>query len=95
MVRRKFSKEFKREAVRLMEKGGKSAELLANELGVKRNQLYKWQRQIRLKGSGAFPGSGNRGEQAEVEALRRRVAELEEENQILKEAEAYFADRQL
>jgi transposase len=45
--RQSFTKEFKLEAVRLLERGNKSAADLARELGIKRNQLYKWQEQLR------------------------------------------------
>lgn len=41
--RQRFSAEFKREAVRLLELGQKPATQLALELGVARNRLYKWQ----------------------------------------------------
>lgn len=93
MTRRKFKKQFKREAVRLLELGDKSPTELAQELGVRRNQLYKWQRQIQLKGDDAFSGAGRRrvDKLSELEALKRRVAELEEETAILKKAKAYFA----
>lgn len=95
MKRRKYSKSFKLEAVRLLEKGDTSATRLANELGVRRNQLYKWQRQVRLKGDAAFPGGGrvSTNKMTDLAALQRRVAELEEENAILKKAEAYFTHR--
>ena len=44
--RQSFTKEFKLEAVRLLERGDKPAADLARELGIKRNQLYKWQEQL-------------------------------------------------
>lgn len=94
MKRRKYSKQFKLEAVRLLEKRDKPASVLARELGVRRNQLYKWQRQLMDKGeAAAFRGSGHRPthEVREVMALKRRITELEEENAILKKADAYFA----
>ena len=96
MERKKFTKQFKTEAVRLMEKGGRPPSDLARELGVRRNQLYKWQKQIHLKGEHAFPGEGKRSvsKLKELERLRRRVTELEEENEILKKAESYFTARQ-
>jgi len=40
--RKQFTREFKLEAVRLLEEGNKPATQLARELGVRRNQLYKW-----------------------------------------------------
>lgn len=88
-----FTKEFKLEAVRLMERGDKSAVDLARELGIRRNQLYKWQEQLSAKGKAdAFPGHGRRaGSEAEVTRLKREVARLEEENTILKKAAVCFA----
>lgn len=58
--RQRFSKEFKQEAVRLLELSNKPAADLARELGVRRNQLYKWQEQLRSKGEDAFPCKGRR-----------------------------------
>lgn len=95
MNRKKYTKAFKLEAVRLLEVRDKPASIVARELGVRRNQLYKWQRLLRDEGeAGAFGGAGRRpaGALDELMALRRRNAELEEENEILKKAEAYFAE---
>lgn len=88
-----YTKEFKIEAVRLLERGGKPAADLARELGIRRNQLYKWQEQLSTKGKAdAFPGHGRRaGGEAEVAHLKREVARLEEENTLLKKAAVYFA----
>ena len=88
-----FTKEFKLEAVRLLERGEKSAADLARELGIRRNQLYKWQEQLTAQGKAdAFPGHGRRaGSEAEVARLRRENERLQEENAILKKAAMYFA----
>lgn len=56
-TRKQFTPEFKREAVQLMESGRRSASELAHELGVRRTQLYKWQREFQTRGTGAFPGA--------------------------------------
>ena len=53
-TRQRFSKEFKLEAVRLLPLGQKPAAQLALELGVRRNQLYKWKEQLAGKGETAF-----------------------------------------
>ena len=58
--RKTFSEAFKREAVRLLEQGDKSPSDLAVDLGIRRNQLYKWQAQIRKHGYAAFRGSGRK-----------------------------------
>ena len=90
--RQSFTREFKLEAVRLLEGSGKPAAVVARELGVRRNQLYKWQEQLKARGPDVFSGHGRRaGSEAEVARLRREVARLEEENTILKKAAQYFA----
>ena len=54
MTKRKgFSGEFKRQAVRLLETSQKPPSDLARELGVRRNQLYKWKEQMNKRGEGA------------------------------------------
>lgn len=91
--RQSFSREFKLEAVRLLERGEKSAADLARELGIRRNQLYKWREQVHAKDpETAFPGQGRRKEpERELAALRRENERLREENDILKKAARYFA----
>jgi transposase len=91
--RQRFDKSFKLEAVRLLELGQKSATQLALELGVRRNQLYKWKEQLAGKGDGAFGGSGRRPatREGEVARLKRELAKVTEERDILKKAAAYFA----
>jgi transposase len=88
-----FSKEFKIEAVRLLEQGDKSASELALSLGIRRNQLYKWQEQLRGKGDAAFRGKGRlpADQESEIVRLRRELARVTEERDILKKAAAYFA----
>lgn len=91
--RRVFSRDFKLEAVRLLDRGDKPAAQLARELGLRRNQLYKWKDQLAAKGGAAFPGRGRKAgaEADEVTRLRRQLAEVTEERDILKKAAAYFA----
>ena len=92
--RTSFTKEFKLEAVKLLEAGGKPATQLAAELGIRRNLLYKWQEQLGTKGeAGAFRGAGAKPlpELTEVERLRRELKRVTEERDILKKAAAYFA----
>ena len=95
-VRQRYTKEFKLEAVRQLEEGIKPAAVVARELGVRRNQLYKWKNEVTDKGpESAFKGPGRRlasdGNKDEMAVLKRRVAALEEENDILKKAAKYFA----
>ena len=92
--RARYTKEYKLEAVRLLEQGEKTGAQLALELGVARNQLYKWQEQLRSKGQdNAFRGPGAKAlsERSEIERLKRELKEVREERDILKKAATYFA----
>ncbi len=90
---RTFSREFKLEAVRLMQESERPAAEIARELGIPRNRLYKWKEQLARKGDQAFTGPGRpkQEELSEVARLRQENARLKEENEILKKAAAYFA----
>ena len=90
--RRRFTSEFKRQAVQLLNVGQRPAAEIARELGIPRNRLYKWQTELRARGSSAFPGSGGRKERTtEITRLKRELARVTEERDILKKAAAYFA----
>jgi transposase len=56
--RKVYTSQFKREAVRLMESSDKPASDVARQLGVRRNQLYKWKEQLSKRGAKAFPCAG-------------------------------------
>lgn len=88
----RYSKEFKLEAIRLAEQSDKPVTLIARELGLRVNQIYKWKQQLEHRGEGAFPGQGRRaGPEADNARLRRELAAAKEENDILKKAAKYFA----
>jgi len=91
--RKRYSKEFKLEAVRRLETGDKPAVELARELGIQRNQLYKWQEQLSRNQEASFPGSGRRiqNKDAEIARLKKELENTREENEILKKAAKYFA----
>lgn len=92
--RKRYTREFKLEAVRLLELGQKPATQLALELGVQRNQLYKWQAQLNAGVTmHARPGRPRREEESELTRLRRELKAVTEERDALKEANAYFAKR--
>lgn len=88
-----YTKEFKQEAVRLMDKSDRPASEIALELGIRRNQLYKWKEQLINKGEEAFAGRGRpkKEGQSELTTLRQENDRLKEEVEILKKAAAYFA----
>jgi len=88
--RKTYSREFKIEAVRLAEQSGKPVIQLARELGIGKNQIYKWKQQLEWHAQKAFPGKG-RDTDDETARLRRELAVAREEIDILKKAATYFA----
>ena len=89
-----YTHEFKLEAVRLLRKGEKPATQLAMELGVKRTLLYRWRDEYAARGDAAFsgkPGPKPSAQAAEMVRLKRELAAVREERDILKKAAAYFA----
>lgn len=91
---KRYSKEFKLEAVRLAQAGDKPVTQIARELGVRVNQLYKWKKELGDKAGDAFPGKGRQGSKdAELTALRRELERVKAENEILKKAALYSTDR--
>lgn len=92
MVRRKFSREYKLEAVKLIQDRGVTVAQAARDLDVHENVLRKWVKEFRTDPQQAFPGHGQmKPEQLEIERLRREVIKLKAERDILKKAAAYFA----
>jgi transposase len=91
-TRRQFSREFKLEAVRLVKDRGVSVAQAARDLDVHENVLRKWIRETTADPQHAFSGNGvMKPEQAEIERLKKEVAKLRMERDILKKAAAYFA----
>ena len=92
MQRRKFSREFKLEAVKLVKERGVSVAQAARDLDLHENVLRKWIREQVADPQQAFPGNGQmKPEQLEIDRLRKEVAKLKAERDILKKAAAYFA----
>ena len=90
--RRIFTREFKLEAAKLVRERGVSVAQAARDLGLHENVLRKWIRALADDPVHPFPGHGQmRPEQAEIAALRKEVAKLKMERDILKKAAAYFA----
>jgi transposase len=92
MQRRRFGSEFKIEAVRLVRERGVSVAQAARDLEVHENVLRKWVKDFVADPVHAFPGHGQmKPEQLEIDRLKREVARLKAERDILKKAAAYFA----
>jgi transposase len=81
----KYDDEFKRNAVRLV-LDGQSVRSVSQELGVNESQIHKWKRAALANGDGAQSGT----ELRDTAALKKRIRELEMENEILKKAALIF-----
>jgi len=91
-TRRRYTREFKLEAVKLVRDRGVTMAQAARDLGLHVNVLRTWVRAEREDPTHAFPGHGQQTpDDAEVTRLRREVARLKMERDILKKAAAYFA----
>jgi transposase len=89
MQRRKFSREFKLEAVKLVRGRGVTMAQAARDLDLHINVLRKWVSGNGADPGGAYPGYGQmRPQQLEIERLRRENAKLKAERDILKKAAA-------
>lgn len=92
MPRRTFSREFKIEAVKLVTERGVSVPQASRDLDLAESVLRRWMREAAAAPSLAFPGHGQqRGELAEIAVLKKEVAKLKAERDILKKAAAFFA----
>ena len=86
-----YSNEFKEEACKRV-LAGETAAQVARELGINVNTLYTWMSRFKEHPNKPFVGSGNlHPEDAEFKALKKRIRDLEEENEFLKKASAFYA----
>ena len=88
--RTKYTKEFKLEAVRMLEAGEKNGRQIEKDLGIGSGQVYRWRKELQAAGERAFPGNGTPRDE-ELVRLRKEVATLREERDILRKAVAIFS----
>jgi transposase len=89
--RKSYDKEFKQEVVKLIKEGNRTVSSVANDLGIAKSTITQWVKQNDKHKNNAFPGKGNlRPEDDEIRKLKLKIADLEEENEILKKATAIF-----
>jgi len=93
MTKQSYTKEFKLEALRLLEESGKPGAEIAQELGIRRNLLYKWKEQMIRTGDvpSTKRGRPKKSEQSELSKMKQELERLREENEILKKAAIFFA----
>ncbi len=87
---KRYSPEFKREALKRASEDGVTDKLVCEELGISARQLRRWRDEFRLLGDEAFPGQG-RSRDEELTKLKRRLAKVEQERDFLKDAAVFFA----
>ena len=85
--RRKFTAEYKREAVAMLDARGVTVSQIAADLGIGANILGRWRRELRQEPKQAFVGNGR----SRDEELRRELARVTKERDFLREAAAFFA----
>ena len=91
-TRRRYTGEFKEEAVRLLARSGKPLAHVARQLGVHENLLRKWKAAVgRESGDGPGAASGHFTLVEENRRLRAALARVQEERDILKKVTVFFA----
>lgn len=88
--RRRYSQEYKQDAVQLAQSSDESISQVARELGINANILARWCREKHQEGANAFRGQGVSRDE-EVTSLKRELARVKKERDFLKEAAAFFA----
>ena len=89
---RKFDRQFKEEAIRLVTEGGRTVTDVAHGLGIHENLLHTWKRKHKENPAGSFPGKGHlKPEEEQLKRLQKENANLKEDREILKKALAIFS----
>ena len=89
-VYKRYSPEFKREALKRTTEEGKTDKSICEELNISTRQLRRWRDEFRILGDDAFPGQGHSRDE-ELTKLKRELAKTKQERDFLKEAAVYFA----
>jgi transposase len=90
--RRKYDREFKLEALRLVTDGGRPVAEVARDLGIHENLLYNWRRKYLEDRVHSFPGKGHlKPADEEMRRLKKELTDVKEERDILKKALAIFS----
>jgi len=88
--RRRYTKQFKEEALRLVSQEGVSLTQVAQDLGINAGMLRRWRDDLESRGPNAFHGQGYAHDE-EVAKLKRELGRVKRERDFLKDAAAYFA----
>ncbi len=87
-----YTKEFKEEAVRLVQTSGKPITQIARELGVSDSAIHNWRKELAEHGTEAFPGKGHQSPlEEEIVRLKRELERVQQERDILKKVVSIFS----
>jgi transposase len=87
---KRYSAEFKREAILRAGEEGITDKAVCDELGISTRQFRRWRDELQLLGDEAFPGQG-RTRDEELAGIKRELAQMKKERDFLRQAAAYFA----
>ncbi len=87
---KRYSPEFKREALMRANEESVTDVIVCEELGISTRQLRRWRDEFRLLGNDAFPGQGHSRDE-ELTKLKRELAKIKQERDFLKDAAVFFA----
>jgi transposase len=91
-VQKVYSKEFKEEAVRLVETSGKSITQIARELGISDSTIHNWRKELAEHGKEAFPVKGHQTTlEEENRRLKKELERVQQERDILKKVVSIFS----
>jgi len=94
-MRRRFSREFKQEAVRMVTEGGHDLATVSRDLDLRPDMLQRWRRQFEQDPQQSFPGAGRlKADAEELRQLRRELLRVKEERDILKKVVSIFSGPQ-
>ena len=91
-VQKTYTREFKEEAVRLVQTSGKSITQVARELGISDTSIHQWRKELAQHGKGSYPGSGHQTAlEEENRRLKRELERVQQEREILKKVLSIFS----
>lgn len=90
-IRKRFDKEFKISAVKMVTEGKELLRKVAEDLGIAENTLHNWKRKYLSDQENSFPGKGHqKPEDAEITRLRKELAKVTQQRDFLKKAVVFF-----
>ena len=91
-IQKVYTREFKQEAVRLVQTSGKSIAQIARELGISDSAIHTWRKELAEHGEEAFPGKGHQTAiEEENRRLKKELERVQQERDILKKVVSIFS----